>query len=181
MNKSKLPLFAVIAAGIVSCGGRGGGSSASDNASDVADNFVNNTFVTSPAITGPVVVDDKAQRWFPKKIPHNINEGDERHKGGKTIFSLEFDFNKDGLMDMLKLRNLNYKGQHLEACINNGDKTFTHDPKYFTAVGATWRVAWEGEFVDINSDGRKDFIVEQSGCFDVCEDDEDSHCTPPMI
>ena len=44
MNKFKLPLFAVIAAGIVNCGGRGGGSSASDNASDVADNFVNNTF-----------------------------------------------------------------------------------------------------------------------------------------
>ena len=114
-------------------------------------------------------------------MPHNINEGDERHKGGKTIFSLEFDFNKDGLMDMPKLRNLNYKGLHLEACINNGDKTFTHDPKYFAAVGETWRAAWEGEFVDINSDGRKDFIVGQSGCFDVCEDDEDSHCTPPMI
>ena len=60
MNKSKLPLFAVIAASIVSCGGRGGGGSASDNASDVADDFVNNTFVTSPAITGPVVVDHKA-------------------------------------------------------------------------------------------------------------------------
>ena len=60
MNKSKLPLFAVIAAGIVSFCGRGGDGSASDNASDVADDFVNNTFVTSPAITGPVVVDDKA-------------------------------------------------------------------------------------------------------------------------
>ena len=83
-------------------------------------------------------------------MPHNINEGDECHKGGKTIFSLEFDFNKDGLMDMPKLRNLNYKGLHLEACINNGDKTFTHDPKYFAAVGETWRAAWEGEFVDIN-------------------------------
>ena len=50
----------MIAAGIVSCGGRGWGGSASDSASDVADDFVNNTFVTSPAITGPVVVDDKA-------------------------------------------------------------------------------------------------------------------------
>ena len=45
MNKSKLPLFAVIAAGIVSCGGRGGGGSASDNASGVADDFVNNAFL----------------------------------------------------------------------------------------------------------------------------------------
>ena len=60
MNKSKLPLFAMIAAGIVGCGGRGGGGSASDNASDVADDFVCNTFVTSQATIGPVVVDDKA-------------------------------------------------------------------------------------------------------------------------
>ena len=140
MNKSKLPLFAVIAAGIVGCGGRGGGGSASNNASDVAHDFANKTFVTNQAIIGPVV-DDKTQQWFPKKMPHNINEADEHHKGGKTIFSLEFDFNKDGLMDMLQLRNLNYKGLHLEARINNGDKTFTHDPKYFAAVGETCRAA----------------------------------------
>ena len=35
----------MIAAGIVSCCGRGGDGSASDNASDVADDFVNNNLL----------------------------------------------------------------------------------------------------------------------------------------
>ena len=177
-------LLAGVALTLGACGGGSGSSSAnrSDNVTknevvDVVDNASSNNNASEQA---PVVIDDNVQRWFPVAL-QDIDKGEGVNKGGKTIFSLEFDFNKDGLMDMLQIRNLGYKGLYLEAHINNGDRTFTHDRKYFAEIGNQWRAAWEGEFVDLNGDGRKDLIVAQSGCFDVYEDAEDAHCIPPMI
>ena len=194
MNNFKLALLALITAGVVGCGGGGGGTASDDNettpvaSSGAANQTVTNTTQTitdthpSSTETAPetasknVVYDDGVA----KHSAVYLDSVDRVENGmrGTTIKALQFDFNKDGKMDYVKFRNHNYNGLYLEAWINNGNKSFTHDPKYFAAVGNDWGSSWDGEFVDINNDGREDFVAHHSGCF---AEYGATNCLPPLM
>jgi len=197
MNNFKLALLALITAGVVGCGGGGGGGggTASDDnettpvaSSGAANQTVTNTTQTitdthpSSTETAPetasknVVYDDGVAKH--SAVYLDSVDRVENGSRGTTIKALQFDFNKDGKMDYVKFRNHNYNGLYLEAWINNGNKNFTHDPKYFAAVGNAWGSSWDGEFVDINNDGREDFVAHHSGCF---AEYGATNCLPPLM
>ena len=173
MNNFKLSLFAVIAAGIVGCGGGSGGGSSVDKS--------DNTTTNQESGGSIIVYDDGVAKHSAVYLP-DVDFGYDHEHGyrGTTIKALQFDFNKDGKMDYVKFRNHSYNGLYLEAWINNGNRNFTHDPKYFAAVGNAWGSSWDGEFVDINNDGREDFVAHHSGCFADYEG-AGSECLPPLM
>jgi len=198
MDKFKLALISVLSMAVVGCGGGGGGGAAGDA---VGNGIGAVTDTTSAAVgTANQVVTDTSQaitNTHPSSTEttsKNVvyDDGVAKHSAvyldsvdrvengsrGTTIKALQFDFNKDGKMDYVKFRHHSYKGLYLEAWINNGNRNFTHDPKYFAAVGNDWSTSWDGEFVDINNDGRLDLVTHQGGCF---AEYGDRTCLPPLM
>ena len=157
MNKFKLSLFAVIAAGAVGCGGGGGGGDAAG---------------TTSYAPGEVVVDDNIQR-------HSFIQRDRTDKI-KTLAAEEIDFDGDGLLDIAMFRTeQSYANSYVEAYINNGDRTFRFDPNVFASVGNQFRPIMDGiQKADLNADGRLDFVTGSDGCFGDHGGDD---CLPPLM
>lgn len=160
MNKFKLALFAVIAAGAVGCGGGGGGAGG-----DTAN-------VESGSDGAVVVVDDGIQK-------HPFIHRD-KSDNLKTLAAEEIDLNGDGLLDVAMFRTeREYGNSYVEAYINNGDRTFRFDPSIFASVGNQFRPLMDGvQKADLNADGRLDFVSRNDACFgDYTGDD----CLPPLM
>ena len=96
---------------------------------------------------------------------------------------LDFDLNKDGVLDIVKFRSgteSGYTNLYVEAHINNGDGTsYTNETsKYFGKIGNNYAWVGQANVADLNDDGLLDILPLATGCFD---DDYVLGCLPPMI
>ena len=123
MNKFKLSLFALIAATVVGCGGGGGGgTAANDNETTpvAGSGAANDNGTTSVSTATANVVSDSGVSPAQTYIPHTGIY--------KTLSVLDFDLNKDGVLDIVKFRSgteSGYTNLYVEAHINNGDVLHT--------------------------------------------------------
>ena len=149
MNKFKLSLFALIAATVVGCGGGGGGGTAA-----------NDNGTTSVSTATANVVSDSGVSPAQTYIPHTGIY--------KTLSVLDFDLNKDGVLDIVKFRSgteSGYTNLYVEAHINNGDGTsyINETSKYFGKIGNNYGGAHDAHLADLNDDGLLD-ILTYSNC-----------------